>query len=275
MKSSVTMEKALSLGFTLPLKMVERNKPMEVKLPQPLILYCDNSKELSVYAELLKDCSIEPVEANNHESLEASLKKFIRPLVIYIQSASKESFPDFLKEFDVIYLENSKSGVQESERLRLLHKPVKKKTLLTTICPQEKREPQTETKANNNFSLNILLVEDNRTNQKLAKMLLKKLGCEITLAEDGLIALEVLKENRVFDVILMDCQMPNMDGYECTKEIRKSEKLKDSVIIAMTANAMQGDKEKCLNAGMNDYMTKTHKQEAYHRRFESIRQLIF
>ena len=229
---------------------------MEVKLPQPLILYCDNSKELSVYAELLKDCSIEPVESNNHANLKASIQKFINPLIIYVQSASKEAFPDFLTEVDVIYLENSKSGVQESEKLRLLHKPVKKKTLLTTICPQEKSEAQTETKVNNNFSLNILLVEDNRTNQKLAKMLLKKLGCEITLAEDGLIALEVLKENREFDVILMDCQMPNMDGYECTKEIRKSEKLKDSVIIAMTANAMQGDKEKCLNAGMNDYIPK-------------------
>lgn len=101
----------------------------------------------------------------------------------------------------------------------------------------------------------ILLVEDNVQNQEIAAEFLQKANINIRIANNGKEAIEIL-ENEEFDGVLMDCQMPILDGYEATRLIRKIEKLKDLPIIAMTANTMQGDKEKCINSGMNDYITK-------------------
>lgn len=106
-------------------------------------------------------------------------------------------------------------------------------------------------------SYQILLVEDNRTNQKLATMLLEKLGYRVQLAMNGREAVEAVDKGS-YALVLMDCQMPEMDGFEATIAIREQEKNsgKHIPIVAMTANAMQGDKEKCLVAGMDDYISK-------------------
>lgn len=103
-----------------------------------------------------------------------------------------------------------------------------------------------------------LLVEDNPVNLKVANRLLVLLGIEVDNATDGSIALEKLAKNQ-YDLILMDCQMPVMDGYTAARKRREDEKARDlprTPIIAMTANAMVGDREKCLAAGMDDYLTK-------------------
>ena len=100
-----------------------------------------------------------------------------------------------------------------------------------------------------------LLVEDNLQNQEIAIAFLDNLGIKTVVSNNGKEALEALERDD-FNVILMDCQMPIMDGYEASKQIRKIDKFKDLPIIAMTANAMQGDKQKCIDAGMNDYMSK-------------------
>ena len=100
----------------------------------------------------------------------------------------------------------------------------------------------------------ILLVEDNRINRKVATAILKKMGCETTVAENGLEALEKLQTNTNFDAILMDCQMPQMDGYETTRRLRLAGCC--IPIIALTASAMSGEREACLAAGMDDYLTK-------------------
>jgi len=114
----------------------------------------------------------------------------------------------------------------------------------------------------------ILLVEDNKVNQMVAKGLLKKLGCKsLDIANNGIEALDKLNqttENAPYSLIFMDCQMPEMDGYEATQAIRahKAGKINLSIpIIAMTANAMEGDREKCLKAGMDDYLSKPIKPE--------------
>ncbi|HWR29508.1 MAG TPA: response regulator [Negativicutes bacterium] len=103
----------------------------------------------------------------------------------------------------------------------------------------------------------VLLAEDNAANQKLALLLLKKLGYEVQLAVNGLETLAAIAEEQ-FDLVLMDCQMPEMDGFEATQEIRKKElgTGRHIPIIAMTANAMQDDRQQCIKAGMDDYISK-------------------
>ncbi len=104
-------------------------------------------------------------------------------------------------------------------------------------------------------SAKLLLVEDNDINQEIGMELLKSEGFGVEIAENGLIALEKVQSGN-FDLVLMDMQMPVMDGVTATKEIRKLEKFKKLPIIAMTANAMDMDRDRCLAAGMNDFVTK-------------------
>jgi signal transduction histidine kinase/DNA-binding response OmpR family regulator/HPt (histidine-containing phosphotransfer) domain-containing protein len=101
----------------------------------------------------------------------------------------------------------------------------------------------------------VLLVEDNEINQELALELLSSNGIFPTLAENGQIALDTL-EDKSFDGVLMDCQMPVMDGYTASRKIREQERFKNLPVIAMTANVMSGDREKVMNAGMNDHIGK-------------------
>ncbi|MFY8274519.1 ATP-binding protein [Pseudoalteromonas sp. SSDWG2] len=106
-----------------------------------------------------------------------------------------------------------------------------------------------------------LLVEDNKINQIVATSLLDKQHCQYVVANNGQEAIDILNdpEHELFDVILMDCQMPVLDGYQASQQIRAGaagDYYRSVVIIALTANAMDGDKEKCLSAGMNDYLTK-------------------
>ncbi len=105
---------------------------------------------------------------------------------------------------------------------------------------------------------NVLLAEDNLVNQKVAIGILKKKGVNVTVANNGLEALGILKSNEPgsFGAILMDMEMPEMDGYEATRTIRAGDHCTNIPIIAMTAHALQGDRERCLDAGMDDYLTK-------------------
>ena len=103
--------------------------------------------------------------------------------------------------------------------------------------------------------LRVLLVEDNEFNQQLATALLVRAGIEVSLARDGIEAVQAVQPGR-FDAVLMDIQMRRMDGLEATRNIRSNPALADLPIIAMTANAMVGDRELCLAAGMNDYVAK-------------------
>jgi CheY-like chemotaxis protein len=107
----------------------------------------------------------------------------------------------------------------------------------------------------------VLLVEDNLTNQRVAQRLLERAGCLVTVAGNGVEAVECFRTHP-FDIVFMDCQMPEMDGYEATRAIRELES--DGArapIVALTANAMEGDRERCLAAGMDDFVSKPIRRE--------------
>ncbi|MDK9708394.1 MAG: response regulator [Desulforhopalus sp.] len=155
-----------------------------------------------------------------------------------------------------------------------LTKPARRNILLRTLsrilgAKEDAQQPSEDKKLVTQYSLReelkqsvrILLAEDNPVNQKLAMVMLSKAGYKVTIVANGKLAVEAFTKNpESFDTILMDIQMPEMDGYEATRQIRR-QGFTDIPIIAMTANAMKGDKELCLEAGMNDYMTKPIKRE--------------
>ena len=110
--------------------------------------------------------------------------------------------------------------------------------------------------AGRNIVARILVAEDNIVNQKLIQILLQKLGCRCDVVANGLEALAAL-DQFPYDIVLMDCQMPELDGYEATRRIRaRTDKVREIPVIALTANVMPGAREACLGAGMNEHMTK-------------------
>lgn len=106
--------------------------------------------------------------------------------------------------------------------------------------------------------------QDNVVNQKIAVRILAKLGCEVRVAENGLVALDRLKEERP-DLILMDCHMSELDGYQTTQKIRDDKQYDDMPIIALTANALESDKQRCLDFEMNDFLTKPISKEVFQK----------
>ncbi|KAF7781869.1 hypothetical protein PRUB_b1223 [Pseudoalteromonas rubra] len=144
-----------------------------------------------------------------------------------------------------------------------------KGSTFTVILPATQGEAQQEEKqhvsAPDLSGVNVLLVEDNPINQIVAAKLMEHTGCNLTKANDGLDALSVLEGSHM-PVILMDCQMPNMDGFDCTRRIRQNPDLYGTpYIIAITANAFNEDKVKCLQVGMDDFVSKPIEPDALYQ----------
>ncbi|MFK8053643.1 MAG: response regulator [Woeseiaceae bacterium] len=185
------------------------------------------------------------------ERVRAELDHEVTPALLLLSSA------DLIRNQDAL-----NSGFKT-----ILRKPVLQGELLSTIeralTEQQPEDPTTTSgrvlvNQTLGFSNKVLVVEDNKVNQKVTCAMLKKLGIEFELAENGLEATEAVAKQD-FSLILMDCQMPVMDGFEATHEIRqqtKASKSPEPIIIALTANALQGDAERCISAGMDDYMSK-------------------
>jgi two-component system sensor histidine kinase/response regulator len=251
----------------------------------PVLAVDDNLTNRRILKEMLAHLGMKPVLAEDANAALAALREAYeakRQLGLVLIDAHMPdsdgfslaerivSYPEF-RSIPIVML-TSAGQVGEARRCRelgiaaYLSKPVSQSELLEAIASalstsQKKPEDRTlvtkHSLRENRHTLRILLVEDNVVNQKVASMLLEMRGHDVTIVGDGRQALAVL-EMRAFDAILMDVQMPVMDGYETTAAIRKSERStgKRTPIVAMTAHAMKGDRERCLAAGMDSYISK-------------------
>jgi len=188
------------------------------------------------------------IEAGRHIKQHKKLKTI--PAIIMVSAYGRE---ELMKEAKAAELDG------------YLVKPVTQSMLFDTImfafdketegAPVSSRIGATPEIADHVRGAHLLLVEDNEINQQVARELLEQAGISVAIANNGKESVDALK-NEGFDGVLMDLQMPVMGGIEATQEIRKDEKFRDLPIIAMTANAMAGDREKCIEAGMNDHVAK-------------------
>ena len=195
--------------------------------------------------ETLPDCDL--LICNDPEQLAALREKTSTPLMLI------SSYGHFL----------SQSASSALAPLQQIAQPLTRQTLLSQLREHVMHQPRLQVVNEQQAPLqhaDILLVEDNPVNQMVAKGMLLKLGCRVSLAENGEEALQQLAQQRP-DLILMDCNMPIMDGYEATQRIRQDGRWADLPIIALTANALADERERCLQLGMNDYLAKPFRRE--------------
>ena len=185
-----------------------------------------------------------------------------------------------LYDIPIIYFSSLNSNKKQPEEQAADYRnkittPFLNKQLLDSITFVLKLTPATDTESSNSIqatinssrdkqlrdlNAKILLVEDVIVNQKVALGLMKNMNFDIDVANNGKEALEMYKPGK-YDLILMDCQMPFMDGFEATKRLRETDE--DILIIAITANVSQTDKDKCFDCGMNDYLTKPFNKQQF------------
>ncbi|WP_276373649.1 two-component regulator propeller domain-containing protein [Chryseolinea sp. H1M3-3] len=255
-------------GYTMPLN----TQGMEGKR---VLIVDDNKTNLDIlYTQFLEWTCRPTVAGSAHEALailseDSDFQLIItdRQMPVMDGIALAEEISKTKAEIPVLLL----SAIGKEERkhyqhlfIQILTKPVKQKILfnavsnvLTDLKKPLIEEPSKNTLNEdfaNKYPLDILIAEDNPVNQKLALRALKKLGYKPRIAENGILTVQEM-EHRAYDMILMDVQMPEMDGLEATRQIRKNRNI-HPVIIAMTANAMDEDREACIQAGMDDYLSK-------------------
>ncbi|MBF0572681.1 MAG: response regulator [Desulfamplus sp.] len=258
--------------------------------PIKILIVDDNAKCRLMIKEQLKTWGFRYDEAYNGEIALQKMGDAVKcgsPFDIVLIDAKMPEMSGYILEQKIIQnpdLQNTRliimtsmierRYIQNHERKALsasLTKPVKSSKLYNTIIglmgvdeelfkPSAAQETKIECLMTEHQRQNarILIAEDNIINQKVALSILKKLGFHADVVCNGEEAIKVLRSIN-YDIVFMDCQMPEMDGYEATRLIREPETGvidKDITIIAMTANAMKGDREKCLQIGMNDYLAK-------------------
>lgn len=149
-----------------------------------------------------------------------------------------------------------------SDRFAIVAKPVRRLMLLQRLLNILEKNKVAQNKNGNAENMQwlsgklILLVEDNEFNQIVALEILDAYGASVVVADNGKVAVDLLQEGGAFDLILMDIQMPIMDGYEATRVIRQDLGMQSLPIVAMTANATASDREMCLEKGMDEYLSK-------------------
>jgi CheY-like chemotaxis protein len=266
-------------------KAKKRYKPASEMRGMKVLVVDDNATSRSILQEMLESFSFEVSLAASGEEgiteLEAADKYKPFELVIMdwrmpgmdgIEASKRIKLHNDLSKIPLIILVTAygrEEIMQQAEDLGLegfLLKPISPSMLFEAIMqafdeavPETSRVAQRheqEAEALKHIQgAHVLLVEDNEINQQVAREILEGAGLNITLATDGQEAVNAVRENN-YDAVLMDVQMPVMDGYTATREIRKDDRYKELPIIAMTAHAMAGDEDKSLEAGMNGHVAK-------------------
>lgn len=197
----------------------------------------------------------------------------------FVQKVAENELLRDVKIMTLVYMNSKSHDILSNNNDRVgmhITKPVKLESLHNLLADLISGETEPVNTAasvtaatNSGPTARVLVVEDNEINQMVALGMLESLGYEVSTADNGKYALEDLEEN-TYDVILMDCQMPEMDGYEATAHIRAHSDPDTAAtpIIALTANAMSGDAEKCLDAGMDDYLAKPFEPELFEEKLE-------
>ena len=292
---SVSSEKEKGSNFTFTARFIKCADKEPIKSTiKPLdkinVLIVDNHPtNLKIAAYYLNDAGCDVYEANSPEkaiSILKSEKQFdivildfqisqIQEIALaFVTRAQRESKHIPLVLITSLTQRGELKAVKESGFKGILAKPIRKKDLLECITLLLKEDQSNISKSvitakhiidENNFNkkIKILLVEDNETNQKLTKIIINKAGFICDIVSNGAEAINAYK-NKSYHLILMDCQMPILDGYEATREIRDiedstlitEEYIKHIPIIALTAHALDGDIKKCLSCGMDDYIGK-------------------
>jgi signal transduction histidine kinase/DNA-binding response OmpR family regulator len=285
MGGTVALESTLGVGSTfsvdLPVKVSANVPPNTVHAPirargQRVLIVDDNAVNRQIMAELLGrwGCKVvlcaSGVEALTELSRAEAGTYALAILDLQMPNLDGEQLASRIRlsahaRMPLILASSIGFGTREYWRARgfaaSVEKPIRRAALAQAIEEALGREIHTAPVADaveEVRSVRILVAEDNPTNQKVAERILQKAGHEVVIAEDGLVALDLFLREP-FDLVFMDCQMPKMDGYEATIEIRRLERergLRRTPIVAMTANATVEDKDKCLGVGMDDFVTK-------------------
>ena len=273
-----------TFSFTISFEIAEEAIVAPLVVPEKLnhlstLVVDDNPSALQIYSALMRDFHFDvDTAASGAEALYKLTKKPVDLLLLdwmmpemdgehVIDAIDKLVADGRLEKRPVIIMmtayaaEPLQHELDDNKVFALLQKPFKASALFDEIISAFADEPQVanipelvEYETSNNTGL-VLLVEDNFINQQVATELLKSAGYEVVVADNGQIALDII-DSRPFDAVLMDIQMPVMDGLTAAKELRKRFSNDDLPIIAMTAHAMSGDREKSLAAGMNAHITK-------------------
>ncbi|MVN21383.1 hybrid sensor histidine kinase/response regulator [Mucilaginibacter arboris] len=291
MHGNIQVESQVGKGstFSFTIKAAVGNKVLEAykqydmsgQEGKKVLVIDDNQTNRLILQLQLENWKLRPVLARSGEEALALLSKNNLPDLIItdaqmpemdgfqLSETIKQTYPDI----PIILLssmgdENNKNKKQLFTSV--LTKPIKQHVLSRYILdgllhkgsfPVEKTIIQEKLKSNfsDKYPMQILVAEDNLINQHVINQMLKKLGYQAGVVNNGKEAVETLSK-KFFDLVLMDMQMPEMDGLEATRIIRATME-KQPIIIALTANTMQGDREECLNAGMNDYIGKPVKTD--------------
>jgi CheY-like chemotaxis protein len=274
-----------TISLELPDKIAKVLVPADIRQLKdlPVLVVDDNETNCRVLKDILLNWKMKPeVAQSGKQALQIlqkaqKLKKQFALILVDVQMPKMDGFQlvEHLKKEPIKYAPTimmlTSLGIRgDSERCQKLGiaaylvKPVKQTDLLDAILllmgkkASQKKATDIVTRhtiREQQKKYSILVAEDNIINQKLIQRLLEKEGHQVTLVDNGKKALTVLGSKK-FDLILMDVQMPVMDGLEATSRIRRKKEINDIPIIAMTAHAMKGDKERCLAAGMDDYASK-------------------
>ncbi|MDM8537463.1 response regulator [Desulfobacterales bacterium HSG17] len=276
--------------FTLDLERQPQDQEIEFSLPRDIsklkVMVVDDSKDnLDIMQKLLNNFGYESFLLQNPKGVNGIFENNPFDLVITDWQMPEVDGIELTRqlrkikpEIPIIMLtafgqEEEKKAAEEAGIKVFLTKPINSATLYDAVMfvfgkGGKKKGDIQKTSVYQSYimglDVRVLLAEDNLTNQEIAKAVLGTAGINVDIANNGLEAVDMVNR-KAYDIVLMDIQMPEMDGYEATRTIRQDKHFAKLPIIAMTAHAMKGDEDKCLKAGMDGYVTKPIRQDVLFR----------